>query len=305
MVNRVYQYQLIDVFSDRPFCGNPLAVFTDAQGLTAELMQKIARELNLSETTFVFPSSSAEYDYAVRIFTPTSELKMAGHPTIGTAFALAHVNKLQEEQRVVFEEGVGPVSVTMVAPMTTMQHPMPEFGGLYSDREAAAALLSLSRSELLDGAPVQAVSCGVPFTLVPLRSVDALERIQFRNDIWRRTIGRSEAPHVMAFTLDVQVPLVARTRVFAPALGVAEDPATGSACGSLGAYLVHHGLVAYSQQSHLVMAQGVEMGRPSHVHVVLTVDDGRITSLRVGGQCVWAGRGEIHISPISEFPLPR
>jgi trans-2,3-dihydro-3-hydroxyanthranilate isomerase len=302
MVGRVYQYQLIDVFSDTPFCGNPLAVFTDAQGLSTDLMQKIARELNLSETTFVLPSSSTDYDYAVRIFTPTSELTMAGHPTIGTAFALAHVDKLDDAQRVVFEEGVGPVSVTMMAPMTTMQHPMPEYGGEYSDREAAAASLTLSRSDLLAGAPVQAISCGVPFTLIPIRDLDALQRIQFRADIWSRTIGRSEAPHVMAFTLDAPAPSVARCRVFAPALGVTEDPATGSACGSLGAYIVRHRMVDYTSQSHFVMTQGVEMGRPSQVHVILTVERDKITSLRVGGQCVWAGRGEIHISPISELP---
>ncbi len=292
---RIYHYQLVDVFSEASFCGNPLAVFTDAEGLDEATMQKIARELNLSETTFVFPSAKASCDYAVRIFTPTSELNVAGHPTIGTAFALAHVSKLREEQRVVFDEGVGPVSVTMVSPMTTMQQALPEFGEKFLDLDAAVAMLSLNRSDLLPHVPVQAVSSGVPYTLIPLRSIDTLGRIQFRNDIWRRTLARTHASNIVAFTLDARRPADAQSRVFAPSLGVAEDPATGSAGGALGSYLVKHGLIEGTEQTHIVIAQGVEMGRPSQVHVVLNAKGGEIKSLRVGGQCVWAGRGELHV----------
>jgi trans-2,3-dihydro-3-hydroxyanthranilate isomerase len=295
----IYKYQRIDVFTDRPFCGNPLAVFTDAQGLDTEGMQRIARELHLSETAFVFPTGNGERDYAVRVFAPNGEVKTGGAPTLGTVFALAREAKLRSAGRVVLQGQAGPVSVTMVSPMTTMRHPLPEFGEKYGDPDAAAAMLCLTRKDLLLPAPVQAVHCGIPYTLVPLRDLDALSRLQFRTDIWRRTVGKSSAPGVVAFTPDVNVPHTARSRVFAPGLGVAEDPATSTACGCIAAYLLRYGMVRATEEAHFIIAQGVEIGRPSEVHVTLKATDKTITSLRVGGECVWTGDGSIHIVPSS------
>jgi trans-2,3-dihydro-3-hydroxyanthranilate isomerase len=290
----VYRYHRVDVFTDRPFCGNPLAVFPDAQGLDDATMQRIACEMNLSETAFVFPSNT-EAAYAVRVFTPSAELTKAGAPTLGTAFVLAREAMLPDSRRVVLQEHSGPISVTLVSPMTTMQYPDPDFGAEYLDFDAAAAMLGLARRDLLLPAPVQVVMCASPFTLVPLRDLDALARIQFRVDIWRRTLGQSSAPDIVAFTPDVRPPLSARARVFAPAVGVAEDPATGTACACIGAYLIRYGLVQCGSEAHLTIAQGVEMGRPSEIHVLARTDGKRVTSLRVGGQCVWTGQGELHV----------
>lgn len=291
----VYRYQRVDVFTDQPFCGNPLAVFPNAEGLDTETMQRIACELNLSETSFVFPSSSGDAAYEVRVFTPTAELMHARGPTLGTVFVLARESMLPDSRRVVLQEQSGPVSVTLISPMTTMQHPDPDFGAEYGDLEAASAMLGLNRRDLLLPAPVQVVVCGSPYTLIPLKDLDALARIQFRLDIWRRTLGQSSAPDIVAFTPAVRAPISARTRVFAPAVGVAEDPATGSACACVGAYLIRHGLVDSGAEAQLTIAQGVEMGRPSEVHVLARVAGRRVTSLRVGGQCVWTGQGELHV----------
>jgi trans-2,3-dihydro-3-hydroxyanthranilate isomerase len=291
----VYRYQRVDVFTDQPFCGNPLAVFPNAEGLDTETMQRIAGELNLSETSFVFPSSSGNAAYEVRVFTPTAELMVAGAPTLGTVFVLARESMLPDPRRVVLQEQSGPISVTLVSPMTTMQQPDPDFGAEYTDHEAAAAMLGLGRRDLLLPAPVQVVVCAKPYTLIPVKDLDALARIQFRADIWRRTIGQGSAPDIVAFTPGVRAPVNARARVFAPAVGVAEDPATGTACACIGAYLIRYGLVECGPETHLTIAQGVEMGRPSEVHVIARVDGRRVTSLRVGGQCVWTGQGELHV----------
>lgn len=289
-MTRLYEYQLIDVFSDELFCGNQLAVFTDAQGLDTPTMQRIASELRYAETTFVFPSATSQTHYTVRIFTPTTELKMGEQSTIGTAFALHHVKNLKNTNRLVFQESVGPVSVTLLSPLMTMRYPSPEFGPAPVDIDAIVGTLSLDHADVFPGSPIEAVSCGVPHTIVPVRDTDALRRIEFRDDIWSRTLGRSAASNVMAFTLAVPPGLSARARVFSPALGVRESAASGAAGCALGAYLLRHQLVRQATDPHYVISQGDEMGRPSRIHVFAD-ETGR--TIRVGGQCVWAGRGEI------------
>jgi trans-2,3-dihydro-3-hydroxyanthranilate isomerase len=299
MTPGVYRYQRVDVFTDTPFCGNPLAVFTDAKGLDASSMQRIAREMHLSETAFVFPASEGTEGYRVRVFAPRSEVNTGGAPTLGTVFALAREAKLGDDGRIVLEARTGPVSVTLVSPMTTMRQPCPEFGEKYTDLDAVAGMLCLTRRDLLLPAPVQTVHCGQPYTLVPLRDLDGLTNIQFRRDIWQRTIGKTAAPTVVAFTPEVAAPHTARTRVFAPNMGVAEDPATPQAAGCVAAYLINYGLVSTRTEAHFVIGQGVEIDRPSEIHVTVNVQERRVVSLRVGGECVWTGQGEVHV-----FPLP-
>ncbi len=294
MTPGIYKYQRVDVFTNRPFCGNPLAVFTDAQGLDSESMQRIAREMHLSETSFVFPEPGSK-EYRVRVFTPTAEVRTGGAPTLGTVFALARQAKLRDAGRVVLHGQSGPVSVTMVSPMTTTRQPLPEFGDNYTDVDAAAAMLGLTRRDLMLPSPVQSVHCGIAYTLMPVRDLTSLANIQFRRDIWQRTLAKTAAPVVVAFTPDVKAPYAARTRVFAPGLGVMEDPATPTAVGAVAAYMVRHGIVAPAEQVELTVHQGVEIGRPSEVYVNLKTKERRITSLRVGGECVWMGQGEIHI----------
>lgn len=297
MVPGVYKYQRVDVFTNRPFCGNPLAVFTDAQGLDTESMQRIARELHLSETTFVFPAEGQPRDYAVRVFTPTSEVRTGGAPTLGTVFALAREAKLRDSKRIVLQAQSGPVSVTMVSPMTTTRQPLPEFGGKYADIDAAAAMLGLVRQDLLLPAPVQAVHCAMPYTVVPVRDPAALSAVQFRRDIWQRTIGKTTSPAVAAFTLTVGDPRRARVRVFAPGLGVAEDPATPGAAGAITAYMVKYGIIEAEPEGQLTVSQGVEIGRPSEIYVSVKASRRTVTGIRIGGECVWMGQGEIHVYP--------
>ncbi|GER90852.1 hypothetical protein KDW_50140 [Dictyobacter vulcani] len=211
------------------FRGNPLAVFTDAEGISAELMQILARELNLSESTFVLPAQQIGNDYQVRIFTPAAELPMAGHPTLGTAFVLAHqrfISLKGAETRLTFEEGVGPIAVSLFAQAgqvhtIQMQQPLPTFGPVFADREIIASMLSLKREDLENELPLEAVSCGVPFLFVPIKKLEAMHRIRFRQDLWERELSGFPAPQVLAFTREVEIAgSTVHSRMFAPGLGL-------------------------------------------------------------------------------------
>lgn len=296
---RHYRYLLVDVFTDRRFSGNPLAVFTDARGLNTEIMQRIARELSHPETTFVFPPADNSHDYSVRIFTPHAELPAAGQSTIGTAFALGQDRRVQAPvppQRLVFDEVAGPVSVSMVSPVTTMKQQLPRFGSTYPEPQTAAAILSLKATDLQRELPVQAVASSIPYLIVPVRDLEALKRIRIRADIWERTVRHFEAPNIFAFcTATESAGTTARARMFAPALGIAEAPATESASGPLAAYLVRYKLVPDRPELTFVIEQGAEIGRPSCIHVHVEQANGELISLRIGGQCVLVGEGTIYV----------
>jgi trans-2,3-dihydro-3-hydroxyanthranilate isomerase len=302
---RRLHYHRVDVFTDRAFGGNPLAVFTNGRGLSTETMQAIAKEFNLSETTFVVPPDDARHDWRVRIFTPGSELPMAGHPTVGTSFVLARehlVKPAPEETSIVLEEGVGPVPVRIVfrdgqPVFAEMTQPLPTFGQRLEDRAAVAEMLSLNARDLDDDLPVEVVSCGVPFLFVPLRSLDAARRARPRADQMERVCEGVVAPEVFVFTREVEHDGAAvHSRMFAPALGVPEDPATGGASGPLGCYLVRHGVLSGDPSVAFVSEQGIEMGRPSFIHITIERDGrGEITGVRVGGQCHHMGEGFIEI----------
>lgn len=296
--SRPYHYRLVDVFTDQRFSGNPLAVFTDARGLDTERMQRIARELNHSETTFVFPPFDQSHDYSVRIFSPHAELPTGSYPSIGTAFALSQerVVAALPRHRMVFDEASGPVSVSLVSPITTTKQELPRFGSVYPETHTAAAVLSLTLDDLIPGLPVQAVASSMPFLLIAVNGLDALRRIRLRTDIWERTIRRFEAPHIYAFTLESARPgSTATARMFAPALGISEAPATESAGGPLAAYLVRYRLVPARRELLFVFEQGAEIGRPSVVHVSAEQDNDELTQLRIGGQCVMVGEGTIFV----------
>lgn len=298
---RPYHYRLVDVFTDQRFSGNPLAVFPDARGLDAELMQRIARELNHAETTFAFPPADPAFDYSVRVFSPHAEIPTAAHPTIGTAFALAQRNANEAPSvppdRLVFDDEVsGPVSVSMVSPVKTTRQEPPTFGGEYPEPQTAAAVLSLSSEDLLPGLPIQAVASHIAYLMIPLATLDALKRIVVRTDIWERTIRRFEAPHLYAFALDSDSGhATATARMFAPALGIPEAPASESACGPLAAYLVRHRLVPRQADQVFIFEQGAEIGRPSVIHVSARQEGDALSQLRIGGQCVLVGEGTIFL----------
>ena len=268
-------YHLLDVFTDRQFGGNQLAVFPQPPpNLAPTLMQQIARELNLSETVFVLPPADPVNDFRLRIFTPLAELPMAGHPTVGAAYALAHLGRLgplEAQTRLVFEEGVGPIGVTVhVDPRgkpseVWMRQPIPQFGAIYRDRRAIAEMLSLDESDLRGDAPIQVLSSGLPFLYVPVATLAAMARIQLRQDRWTALLAGSNAQNVFATTTEtVEAISSAHSRMFAPALGVDEDPATGSASGPLAAYLLRYGL---ADSGEMIGEQGFEMGRPSFIRM--------------------------------------
>jgi trans-2,3-dihydro-3-hydroxyanthranilate isomerase len=295
---RPYRFRQVDVFTDRVFGGNPLAVFLDANGLTGDEMQAIAREMNLSETTFVLPATQPGCVARVRIFTPARELAFAGHPTLGTAFVLATEGRLPSDRQAL-EEGVGPVPVEVEGDLRAprfiwMGHREPEFGPPVEDRTAVASMIGLVEGDLLARAPIQRASTGSPFLFVPLRDRDSVDRALLDVAAARR-FGETAALGVFVFAADPN-PSARRvySRMFAPhTSGIPEDPATGSASGPLGAYLVRHGLVTGGPEVRILSEQGVRMGRPSAIHIV--VRPSPPYTIRVGGEVVDVLEGVLRI----------
>lgn len=304
---RTYSYLHLDVFTDRLFTGNQLAVFLDASGLDTDAMQRIALEMAFSETTFVFPAEDHGTHYSVRIFTPHSEIPMAGHPTIGTTFALAHAKRITKASAfITLGLVVGPIRVGLEwrgshLHFAWMTQPVPQFGLTVEDIRGVADALGVDERDIRETKlPVQVVSAGVPFLYVPLASRAAVNRAELNRGALRRVcsaIGLHEHD-IFLFTLEREDGDEANvfSRMFAPGLGVAEDPATGSASGPLGAYLVKYEAVSPELASHIIGRQGVKMGRPSEIHISLDVRDGQIRSVRVGGQAVVVGEGTVRIA---------
>lgn len=293
-----FRFYTLDVFTDRRFGGNPLAVVLEADGLSGERMQTIAAEFNLSETVFVLPAEQPGPNRRkVRIFTPQAELPFAGHPTVGTGFLLAKLGLVAmnaADPIMVLEEGVGDVAVKVRigkdGPLSTqMSVPrMPERGPPPPPRADLAAMLSLQESDVLPGHA--AWSCGVPFLFVPLRDREAIRRVKLRIDLWERVLSGWWAKSVFVFTTateskDAQV----HARVFAPALGVPEDPATGAAASALAGLL--HERDPGDGHRRWRIEQGFEMGRPSLIELEADVTGGRITAVRVGGSSVLVSEG--------------
>lgn len=300
-----YRYCTADVFTDRLFGGNPLAVFPEAEGLSAAHMQSIARELNLSETVFVFPPEDPRNTRRLRIFTPGTELPFAGHPTVGSAYVLASIGEVAldgDETSIVFEEGVGPVPVSIHAvdaqpvSATLSAAQMPEVGPAPPTRAELASVLSLTAEDILDDdLSPQAVSCGVPFLFVPLTNRDALARARVHVGRWQELLADAWAPHIFVLTRDAELESSdVRARMFAPAMGIAEDPATGAAATALGGYLAARDS-ATDATLRYVVEQGFEMGRPSIINVETDKRAGEIVAIRVGGSSVLVGRGEIEL----------
>lgn len=286
MPSRSYAYKVVDVFTETPFEGNPLAVFPDAGGLSDSEMQAVAGELNLSETSFVFPAGREGAAAALRIFTPRTEVPFAGHPTIGTAFALCRLGRIPADAAgFVLDERVGPVPVRLesTAPFRAwLRTPPIDFGPTY-DAAACAAALGLAGDDLLDGAPVQTVSAGNPFLFVPLRTEAAVDRASLASGAIERAAPGVAANGVFVFT---PRPGGAYSRMFAPMAGIVEDPATGSATGPLAAYLVAYGLCERREGLRLLSEQGVKMGRRSHVHAIIHLEGDALGSIEIGGSAV-------------------
>ena len=278
-----YEYQIVDVFTDKAFGGNPLAVFREPGKLDAGTMQAIAKELHLSETTFVLPPSSGAADHRVRIFTPDAELPFAGHPTIGTAFVLSE----GKDGTTRLEEGVGVIRVTVREGFVQMEQPLPAFSGTTISRKAAADALGLAVEEVRSDVPIQMGSSGVPFLFVPLSNMKAVRRA-------RRPGGLDASVYVFAMSAERSGSHV-HGRMFDQGLGIGEDPATGSAQGPLGAYLVAHELVQVAPTTRIRSEQGFEIGRPSILEIEVDRTGAAVTAVRVGGRCVPMGGGWLEL----------
>ena len=299
------RYLHLDVFTDRPFEGNQLAVFPEPPpDIDPALMQRIAAEMNFSESTFIFPRQG-NGDVKMRIFTPAEELPIAGHPTIGSTFALAAERVIADgRDEFVFELGVGPTPVSLEwkngrLDFAWMTQPLPNFGTASNPRVFAPAL-GVSEADTMGSAPAQSISCGVPFLFVPLLSRDAVDRVSLDRRAYAaacQQAGLKELP-LFVFTPARHGSSGDETvysRMLAPGFGITEDPATGSASGPLGCFLVRHGLVDTNRARSFVSLQGVAMGRPSRIHISIDTDGGKITRVRVGGRAVIVGTGELTV----------
>lgn len=279
-MSRTYRFLIVDVFTDAPFAGNQLGVFTNAIGMTDDEMQMLARELNFSETTFVLPAE-ADGDIRMRIFTPVRELPFAGHPTLGTAFALA--GPLQNVLLKI-ETGAGlvPVLLEREGPKIVfgrMEQPIPVVHPFPDTSELLYAL-----GVTLAALPVERYNNGPNHLLVALQSADEVAALM--PDMQRLARIAGEAT-VACFAL---TGTSVKARVFAPALGAGEDPATGSAAGPLAVHLARHGLVPWGEQ--IVISQGAEVGRPSTLYATAEGDGEAIRRVEVGGSAVVVARGE-------------
>ncbi|MBZ5573816.1 MAG: PhzF family phenazine biosynthesis protein [Acidobacteriia bacterium] len=290
---RRFPFVQFDVFCSEPFAGNPLAVYPDARGLSDQEMQAIAREMNLSETTFIFPRDASlerERGVRVRIFTVQEELPFAGHPTLGTAF---HLRGSTGAREVVLDLNVGRVPVRFEEPpgqpvfgeMTQMD---PEFGPRH-DREEVVRASGLKDGAIDPSMPIQTVSTGVPFTIVPLRGLENMRDLNVDLKGSAEYLGRSGGKFfyfVTRQTVDPGARLHARMIFYN-----GEDPATGSAAGCAAAWMVAHGVAQPDQR--VLIEQGVEMQRPSRIFVSSSRKDDRVVNVRVGGNVVETVRGEI------------
>jgi trans-2,3-dihydro-3-hydroxyanthranilate isomerase len=303
--SRAYDFAQVDVFAERPLEGNALAIFTDARGLSSDEMQALARETNLSETTFILPRApevERERGVQVRIFLTTEEVPFAGHPTLGTASWL-YLNHpvFRGAEAITLDLGVGPISVRFNPPQLgeigvfgTMRQNDPSFGETLNSSEERAALanaLNLSIEDLDPTLPAQVISTGMAFCIVPLRSLEVASRLRITSQNSRQFLGRVGAKFFFCIT-----PANANSGAKWHArmqFDSGEDPATGSASGCTIAYLVRHGLAVSGQQ--IILEQGIEMLRPSRIHVSAAIENDIVTKVFVGGRTIPVASGRLFL----------
>lgn len=300
---RKIPFALVDVFTSTPFGGNQLAVFTDGAALSTGEMQELAHEMNFSESTFVMPSEPGA-PRRVRIFTPMREIPMAGHPTVGTTWLLASRGEIALSSPSVgatLQLGIGPVTVTVESTggkpdFVWMTHRAAEFGAKRRDRERIARALGIAAADIRDDLPIQIVSTGFPFIFVPLRTLDALAKCAPNAPALAALFKPGERVlAIYMFVANETGAFSARSRMFAPHDGVAEDPATGGAAGPFGAYAAMYELIEPQPKASFVINQGVEMRRPSEIHVEVASKDGGACAVRIGGRCAIVGEGSMFL----------
>jgi len=295
-----YKFHIVDVFSSTPFGGNQLAVLPEAAGISTEGMQKIAREFNFGETTFVLPKNDAANTYRVRIFSPRAELDFAGHPTIGTACVLAmkQPGRLIDPIPLILEENIGPVTVD-VAQRNGGFHGTLTLSGKIEAPTGAPSPTDLAAVLSVEAAAVNQVffaGVGLPFCFAPLSSNEVVDRAAVNRAAWTATLARAGSPHIFFFAGELLDGGRLYARMCAPALGVEEDPATGSACAALVGAMASQ-LDFAGTAYRLSIQQGVSMGRRSDIEAEARKQDGIVSAVRVRGATTYIASGEIDVPP--------
>lgn len=307
-----YRFTQLDVFTDEPFCGNPLAVFMEAEGLSDDDQQKIAREMNLSETVFVLPARDEKTLRRLRIYTPARELPFAGHPIVGTWTLLAREGVVPIPEggsgwtQIYHEVGIGvlPVDIEFkdgVPVQVVMTQGKFEILGEVDNSEEQSEVargLGLNREDLDETLPIQVISTGIKSLAVPIRALADLGRCRINSSLLADVYGNAGASMCYAFTREtIEVGAArAHARLFAPSDNIPEDPATGSAAGALGGYLIHHGAIPVDpidDKYSFVIEQGDFIKRPSRINLEVKGKPGAVEQVRVGGQAVVVAHGEV------------
>lgn len=298
------EFTTVDVFTDRQFGGNPLAVVTNAEGLSTERMQAIAAEFNLAETTFVLPPRDPKHTAEVRIFTPRAEMPFAGHPNVGTAFVLARAGRSYGRpvtgDRLVFEEKAGLVDMTLtrdggevVAARLSAQVPLSLGEEIAPETVVNACSLSLDDLKLDVHRP-RVASCGAPLLFVEVGSREALRSAQPRSEVFARELPRDRVVGIHLYVQAKEGPIDVQTRMFAPEHGIPEDPATGAANVALIGLLAHHRPERDLTLSRTI-GQGFDMGRPSVLLGTAEKKDGKVVATYIGGRCMPMMSGTIEL----------
>lgn len=299
------EFVFADVFTSNPFEGNQLAVFLDGQGLAAEQMQTLARAINFSETTFLFPSPNAAAGFHVRIFTPWQELPFAGHPIVGTAYVIAarQMMEVQEPRTTIrLLTGVGVIPVDLAIDNGSigevwMTQLVPKILTIDADAAQLADALGVTVRDLaVDRLPLEVHDNGIPVLIVPMASLEASRKLAPNSRSLAAFADKAGALTVLTFSSETVLPgSHAHTRVFAPQAGVSEDPATGSANGPLGVYLVRHGLVTREAVTRMQSEQGMEIKRPSILFIEVESDGEAIRRVKVGGHARIVGEARMNV----------
>lgn len=282
------------------FTGNQLATFYDANSnnITKEEMQGIALEMNFSESTFIFPSE-IDCEAKVRIFTPRSELDFAGHPTLGTAFVLREKGIIpKQSQKGTLELGIGPIDIEFFDNNEVgMMQPEPKFLDKYTHKDKMAKILGIGKESLFDEYPMQVVSTGFPFLIVPLKSMEILENISLNPQLQLEILDSFTTSKILVFTTDtVHKDSTVHSRMFAPSVGVLEDPATGSAAGPLTAYLEYWKVISnHSLGERIIIEQGYQIQRPSKLIGQTIHKDEKIANVLISGVVKKTAQGEFFI----------
>ena len=285
----------IDVFTDVPYSGNQLAVFPDADGLSTEQMQKLAREINYSETTFILDGGNPEADFEIRIFTIKFELPFAGHPVLGTAYSIMNIFDIWHKKKDILklETKAGIIPLEKRGDITWMTQNEPQFFGQYTDKKEIADLVNLSPEDIPDDLPVEEASAGINVLIIPIKNLSAIQRANGQVNNLNKFFKNKNSLAPYLFTLEtVNDWAKVHTRFFAPHMGIIEDAATGAAAGPLTAYLLKYDL--FGKCFEIQNEQGIEIGRPSKILMKGEIKDNKYI-IKIGGTCVYVGRGEFII----------